>query len=489
MSPWDLKLSIRIDRSIATPVYKQLEKQITEEIVRGRLIPGAALPGTRELANQLEINRKTVVLAYEGLTAQGWTYSDPTRGTFIADYVPNIGLAGPKTARGKAPASPHYDYVAEEIKIPIVLAEGPPGSFDDGLPDSRIFPAQTFAREYRTALLQETRLDRLYYGDARGHPRLRHALASMLNADRGLSVGVDNICVTRGSQMAIFLASRVLTRPGDVVALDELTYPPAYHAFLAAGANVVPIKTDAGGFDVEHLEFECRRSRIKSIYVTPHHQFPTTVSMPTERRRRLISIAEQYRFSIIEDDYDHDYNFDAPPLLPMAGFSPENVVYIGSFSKILSPHLRLGYVVASEETVNAIARQIVLLDRQGDQVTELAVAGYIEADELVRHARRALGLYRDRRNAFDISLRASLGDSAKYTKPSGGLAFWIEFAREDELDRIESFARLKKLHLLRSEQFRLSSRARRGLRLGFASKTEQEALQALGVLLDASRYK
>jgi GntR family transcriptional regulator/MocR family aminotransferase len=287
--------------------------------------------------------------------------------------------------------------------------------------------------------------------------------------------------------MAIFLASRVLIRPGDAVALDELTYPPAFHAFLAAGANIIAIKTDATGFDVGHLELECRRSHIKSIYLTPHHHFPTTVSMPTDRRHRLLSIAEQFRFSIIEDDYDHDYNFDSRPLLPMAGFSPEKVIYIGSFSKILSPHLRLGYIVASEETVKAIAQQIVLLDRQGDQIMELAVASFIEADELVRHARRALGLYRDRRNAFEAALKASLGDRARFSKPMGGLAFWVEFESEDELDRIERNASLKNLLLLRSEQFRFSSSARRGLRLGFASKTEQEAIESLDVLFGRPR--
>ena len=482
MSPWDLKLAIRIDRSAGAPVYKQLEKQIADEIARGRLIPGTALPGSRELAVRLDINRKTVVLAYEHLAAQGWVKSDPTRGTFVAEVLPNIGLPLPASVPGRPPSSPQYGVASHDIEIPVVLAGGPPGSFDDGLPDARIFPAQVFAREYRTALIQETKLDRLYYGDPRGHPRLRQALATMLNADRGLSVGIDNICITRGSQMAIFLASRVLARRGDAVALDELTYPPAFHAFLNAGANIIPIKTDATGLDVEHLEFECRRSRISSIYLTPHRHFPTTISLTTERRRRLLALAEQFRFSIIEDDYDHDYNFDALPLLPMAGFSPEKVVYVGSLSKILSPHLRMGYIVASEDTVQAVARQILLLDRQGDQVTECAVASFIEADELMRHARRALGLYRQRRDAFDAALRSTIGDRARFSKPMGGLAFWLEFEDESKLDRIEQNARLGGLRLLRSEQFRLSSRARRGLRLGFASKTEREAIDSLAIL-------
>jgi GntR family transcriptional regulator / MocR family aminotransferase len=142
----------------------------------------------------------------------------------------------------------------------------------------------------------------------------------------------------------------------------------------------------------------------------------------------------------------------------------------------------MGYIVASEDTVQAVARQILLLDRQGDQVTECAVASFIEADELMRHARRALGLYRQRRDAFDAALRSTIGDRARFSKPMGGLAFWLEFEDESKLDRIEQNARLGGLRLLRSEQFRLSSRARRGLRLGFASKTEREAIDSLAIL-------
>jgi GntR family transcriptional regulator / MocR family aminotransferase len=482
---WDLNIPIEIDRESDIPLYKQLEKRIADEIFRGRLLPGVVLPGSRELAAQLKVNRKTVMLAYEGLASQGWVTSDPMRGTFVSAELPNIGSRVLSGTSRTVLSAPHYDLANEDDDVPIVLSGGPCGSFDDGLPDARIFPSQEFARAYRSALTQEAQLDRLYYGDPKGHPRLRQAIAGMLNAERGLSVGIDNVCVTRGSQMGIYLASRVLVRSGETVAIDELTYPPAFHAFMANEANVVAIRTDASGFDVDHLESECRKSRIKSIYLTPHHHFPTTVTLPTERRVRLLSIAEQYRFSIIEDDYDHDYNFDIKPLLPMAGFSPEKVVYIGSFSKILSPHLRLGYVVAAKETVSAIARQILLLDRQGDQVTELAVADFMESGELARHARRALNAYRGRRDAFSSILGQTFGHRVRFNKPAGGLAFWLEFGVEGDLNRIEHLIKLRQLRILRSDQYRYSVGARRGLRLGFASKTESEIVASLRVLHDA----
>jgi GntR family transcriptional regulator/MocR family aminotransferase len=482
MRQWDLNISIVIDRSKGVPVYKQLEKRIIEEICRGRLSPGDALPGSRDLAAQLKINRKTVILAYDELSAQGWVASDPMRGTFVSKALPDIGQKVATPAFRKTSSEPDYEFVHGESEVPVVLSGGPLGSFDDGLPDARIFPSEVFARTYRSALMQETRLGRLYYGDPRGHPRLRQAIADMLNTERGLRVGSDNVCITRGSQMGIHLASRVLAKAGDTIAIDELTYAPAAHAFRNNGINVVPIRTDASGFDVEHLEAECRKQRVKSVYLTPHHHFPTTVVMPPERRLRLLSIAEQYRFSIVEDDYDHDYNFDAKAILPMAGFSPGKIFYVGSFSKILSPHLRLGYIVAPPDTVNALARQILLLDRQGDQVTELATATFMEESELIRHARRAIIVYRARRDAFANALAATFGDRIRFKIPGGGLAFWIEFANIQDLDRIELYATKAELRLLQSETFRQSANAARGLRLGFASKTATEAAASLALL-------
>jgi GntR family transcriptional regulator/MocR family aminotransferase len=279
--------------------------------------------------------------------------------------------------------------------------------------------------------------------------------------------------------MGIFLAVRVLTRPGDTVALEEVTYPPAHLSFAAFGVNVIGVRVDKHGLDVDHLAEVCRKTRISAIYLTPHHHFPTTVILSPERRMRVLSLAEQYRFSIIEDDYDHEYNFEFKPLLPMASFSPAKIIYIGSFSKILSPNLRLGYVVAPKEVIDVFAKQIILIDRQGDQVTEMAVAEIIDAGELARHARRALSVYRGRRDAFASLLRAHFGDLIQFDVPLGGLAFWIKFLHHEHLQRLEARARAKGFRLLASDSFRISDFAPYGLRLGFASKNNHEMSEAI----------
>ena len=282
--------------------------------------------------------------------------------------------------------------------------------------------------------------------------------------------------------MGIFLAARVLARPGDTVVMEALTYPPAHFSFVAHGVKVASVRVDAQGIDLDDLEAICRKQRIAAVYLTPHHHFPTTVILSPERRMRLLSIAEQYRFSIIEDDYDHEYNFEFKPLLPMASFAPSKIIYIGSFSKILSPNLRLGYLVGPKEVIDVFAKQILLIDRQGDQVTEMAVAEIIETGELARHARRALNVYRGRRDAFASLLRANFGEIIRFDVPLGGLAFWIQFIDHENLRRLEARARTKGFRMLCSEVYRISENAPHGLRLGFASKDTHEMSEAIANL-------
>jgi GntR family transcriptional regulator/MocR family aminotransferase len=472
-------MPIRLDRQLRMPIYQQLAQQLTEEIRRGRLSPGTALPGTRELASELEINRKTVVIAYDELIAQGWLTADPMRGTFVSSVLPDPSPGSTRTHETQIPMRRDYAITDDLAQLPLVLGGPAARSFDDGLPDTRLLPAGILGRAYRSAIQQAARCNRLHYDDPRGCLGLREAISRLLNADRGLATTTDNICLTRGSQMGIFLAARVLTRPRETVALEEVTYPPAHLSFTSSGVNVVGVRVDEHGLDVDHLEEICRRTSIAAIYLTPHHHFPTTVVLAPERRMRLMSIAERYRFSIIEDDYDHEYNFEFKPLLPMASFAPSRIIYIGSFSKILSPNLRLGYVVAPKEVIDVFAKQIVLVDRQGDQALETAVAEFIDAGELARHARRALTVYRGRRDAFASLLRAHFGGLIRFDVPLGGLAFWIEFLHNEHLQRLETRARAKGFRMLLSDSFRICDSAPRGLRLGFASKDQHEMSEAI----------
>ena len=434
LRPWHFK--ILLQRGSATAVYLQIAMAVIEEIKRGRLAPGTVLPSTRELAESVEVNRKTVVLAYEELVAQGWLSTEKTRGTFVSSELP---LQKSRTETAPAGAEPH---IHDRPDFPLT---GKPPNLQ--------------------AQLQQKGLG---YGDPRGGEPLRRAVSFMLNSERGLSTITDNICITRGSQMGIYVAARVLVKPGDTVVLEELSYPPAREAFRAAGAEVLAVGLDAQGMKVDELEKLCRRRRVRAVYVTPHHQFPTTVLLRPDRRLRLLALAEQFGFAIIEDDYDHEFHFTHRPMLPLASIDHwGKVVYIGSMSKLLAPSLRIGYLVASAEIIERAAAEIMLIDRQGDPATESAVAELMEDGEIRRHTAKARRIYGERRQMMAELLQKYFSDSIDFTLPEGGLAVWVRFNGPIDMNALAKAAESQRVRVLPGHTFSLSGKPINATRLGF----------------------
>ena len=467
LRPWDFKIVIR--RNSKAAVFLQIAHALIDEIKRGRLAPGTALPGSRELAESLEINRKTVIQAYAEMEAQGWVTSEKTRGTFVSAHLPEIAQSAKESRRGRIPERPDFRLVGAAPNIPLILPEKNMLVFDDGAPDTRLIPVDALARAYRNALGRRIGRGKLGYGDPRGTEELRIALSNMLNIDRGLTTTPDNICLTRGSQMAIYLAARILAGAGDTVVMEELSYPPAREAFRFAGAEVVPVPRDAIGMRVDDLEKICRKKRVRAVYVTPHHQFPTTVLMKPDRRMRLLSLAAQFGFAIVEDDYDHEFHFVHQPMLPLASADMSGkVVYIGSLSKILSPSLRLGYLVGPKSFIDRAASEIMMIDRQGDPATEGAVTELIDSGELHRHTRKVMKLYGERREHFAGLLKSLFGRHIEFTLPDGGLAFWVHF-RDTDLDLLAAAGMRHGIAILPARAFTTTPRPVHAARLGFAS--------------------
>ena len=481
---WQVSLSERIDPALPGPVYKQIIQAVIRDIESGRLVSGTYLPSSRELAGILGVNRKTVVLAYEDLIAQGWLTSSTTRGTMVAEALPESGgrPRGRGGNSGKRAIAASYAFRAPPSR-PLSLPDGPGIKIDEGSPDGRLFPPELLVRAHRQAVFAAARANGFRYRDPRGAPELRRAIASMLKAQRGLQVTEQNICITRGSQNGIFLAGMALLRPGDAVIVEALTYEPAVAAFEALGARIVPVALDEGGMDVEEVEALCRREAVKAVFVTPHHQFPTTVALRPDRRLQLIELSRQFGFAIIEDDYDHEFHFQSQPLLPLAAYAPGEVIYVGSLSKLLLPSLRIGYVAAPARTIDALAHLVSLSDGMGNSITEASAAMLIETGELRRHARKAKQIYASRRENFARTLETLMQDRATFAPPAGGLAFWVRFS--GDMDRIEDRAAAAGLRFASSRSFMTRSDAPRGLRIGFASLDETEADQAIDLLARA----
>lgn len=484
LRPWKVTLG-RLDPSRATPLYLQIAHAIIHEIERGRLAPGTFLPSTRELATLLAVNRKTVVLAYEDLIAQGWLASQGTRGTCVAEQLVERAPVALPSRGDVGQVRPEYRFRMPPDR-PLAMAGGTGLKLDEGAPDGRLFPPDVLARAYRGAVKRASRDNLLQYRDPRGSPRLRAAVATMLRGERGLAVEPDEICITRGSQNGIYLAARTLLRPGDAVVVEALTYEPAVAAFIDIGAQVVPVGIDDQGLLVDEVERACRRHRVRAIFLTPHHQFPTTVSLRPERRLRVLELARQFGFAVIEDDYDHEFHFESQPLLPMASYAPDRVIYVGSLSKLLLPALRIGFIAAPRVVIDAVAHGVSLTDGMGNMLTEDAAADLMADGELRRHARRVTQVYAGRRRAFAAALHATVGSRARWRMPDGGLAFWLDFDDGEMLGRLERNAGAAGVRIASSASFVTRDDAPRGLRLGFASLTEPEAAAALRRLAAAA---
>ena len=429
--PWTLALDV--DREASLPPFLQIARTLAAEIERGRLRPGDRLPGTRRLAATLDVHRNTVIAAIEELVAEGWIETAPGRGTFVADSLP-----APRAPRpGRSPQAARLPFALPAIGSDYRQPPLPRGTLNmsNGAPDVRLVPARILGRAYRRAMaLRGSEL--LAYGDAAGHPALRAAIASMLATMRGLAVTADDVAITRGSQMALNLIARALLRPGDTIAVEQPGYRPAWEAFRAAGATVVPVRVDRDGVEVDAIQRLAESTPLRAIYVTPHHQYPTTVTLKAARRLSLLALSRARRFAIIEDDYDHEFHYDGRPILPMASADHGgNIVYVGSLSKILAPGLRIGYVVAARPLLDRIAALRSLLDIQGDLPTEAAVAEMIQDGELQRHVARVRRIYEQRRQILASALRRAFGDEASFTVSPGGMALWVRFGIDVDPDR------------------------------------------------------
>lgn len=481
------EFTIAVERASALSLHLQIGQALIDKIRCGLLRPGTPLPGSRELARQAGVNRKTIVLVYDELAAQGWLVAQGKRGTFVSPSLPLLTTEdrAAQMLRAAAPAlpAPAYQVYGSAQALP-AATDGAVIAFNDGVPDTRLVPFEALSRAFRLALLESARGNRLAYGDPRGLALLRQTLAAMLRLERGLNADADTICMVRGSQMGIYLAARLLVRPGDAVALEKLTYPAARAAFRACGATVLGVDQDQHGMLPASLEALCRRHRVRAVYLTPHHQFPTTVTMPAERRMRLLALAEQFDFAIVEDDYDHEFHFSHHPMLPIASVDRQGrVIYIGSLSKILAPGLRIGYVVAPPGIINRLAGEVMLIDRQGNAVTERAAAELLQSGELKRHIRRALTVYRQRCLAATALVRDRLGACATVTQPDGGLALWLRLDPAIDMARLERDSERERVSVLPgrlfADQFANATTPVHALRLGFGSFDANEMAQGV----------
>lgn len=456
LRPWELQITI--NTTLEKAIYLQIADEIIKAIKTGKLNSGAALPGSRQMAAKFKVNRNTIVEALNVLLAEGWLVAKERKGTFVADHLPKFKLTRQEKSEAEAKT----------------IAAKPEIIFDDGLPDTQIAPITELAAAYRQIFNRKGRWQLMGYSDSSGDLEFRSAIVQMLNFKRGMQLSTDEIFITRGSQMAMYLTAHCLLTKEDYVVVENPGYKPAWQAFENAGAKLLPVNVDSEGLIIEELEIYLQKYSIKALYITPHHQFPTTVTLSLARRLRLIELSNQYHFTIIEDDYDNEFHFGQRPILPLSSFeSLENYVYIGTMSKIVAPALRIGYLASSGEFISKIAHLRKIIDVQGDNIMAQAMLELINEGHIKRHLKKATLHYKNKRDHAETIIAKYLDEKVHFQKPEGGLAFWIVPKKETNLTLLSKKLLEKGIQIMAPEEFSFQKSAI-GIRLGYASMSEAQ---------------
>jgi 2-aminoadipate transaminase len=435
-------MDIPLDRRGPVPLARQIQAHLERLIREGALAPGVKLPATRELARSLGVNRATVVLAYEELVASGWARSHVGQGTFVAGARPSAGDgadAGPAPERGpRPPARSGLDWSAflsrharlVEVEIErrrTLLPPSPAGdliSFAGGMPDSALFPTDAFRRVLNEVVREEGDALLQYY-PVEGYPPLRRYLAGSL-LRFGLQARPEEILVVNGSQQGFDLIARTFLDPGDAVAIEQPTYPRALQVFRAAGAALLGVPWTAEGPDVEALERRLARRAPKFFYCQPTCHNPTGQAMTPETAARLLAVAARHQVPIVEDGFDPALSWAARPPGPLKARDREGVViYIGTFSKILFPGLRLGWLIAPPPVIERLAAAKQLADLHTSALLQAAVHRFCERRLLERHLARVAREYARRRALLLEALRRRMPDDVTWTEPQGGFSLLL----------------------------------------------------------------
>jgi len=482
---------LNIDKTLQVPVYLQIANGIICHIRQGTLKPASALPSSRTLALSLKVHRNTVVAAYDELYAQSWVDVYPQKGIFIAANLPEVAPrpiadSPQKIAYPEKTFFEVCDNKLSHINLYSPIA-GNSIAFNEGFPDTRLAPVELMLREYRRFANYHFTSKYLLYGPEQGSENLRAELARFLGETRGLHVTPEHILITKGAQMAIYLAAQLLLGKNDTVIAADPGYCGANEAFVQTGANLELVPVDEQGINLDAVEEICKKKKVKMLYVIPHHHQPTTVTLCSERRMRLLELAMKYRFAIIEDDYDYDFHYTSSPILPLASADYYgSVIYIGSFCKTIAPGIRIGFMIAPPNLISQANRLRRIIDRQGEHLLEEAMANLLKNGDITRHLKKANKLYHERRDLFCNLLTQQIGEHVSFKIPDGGFAIWMKYLNGIKPKDVAEKAAAMGLAVSAGKDYYYDKTYEsQHIRLGFASMNFKEMEQATDLLAKA----
>jgi GntR family transcriptional regulator/MocR family aminotransferase len=458
-----------LDRASSTPLRRQIYEQWREAILSGRFRPGQSVPSTRELAATLDVARSTVTEAYDQLIAEGYLESARGSGTFVCRELPDAMLTIRQRSEPSisAPAPIRLTRFGAGLSYDYHRTVAPPGVifFPNGTPDLSSFPFALW-RKLMNRHLRAAKADVFDYADyTAGYPPMRAEIASYVSRMRAVHATFDQVVVVNGSQQSLDLCARLLISPGDEVGFENPGYQGARRIFEAAGARLRPLAVSAEGVVLSDLG-----RKTKLVYITPSHQFPTGVSMSLATRLELIAWARRSGAVIVEDDYSSEYRYSGPPLPSLQGLAGDvPVIYIGTFSKVMFPGLRIGYLIVPRSLVKTFTRAKWLQDRSTPVLEQKALYDFMREGHLERHIRRMRRLYGARREALAGALARNFGDRVHILGDAAGMHLMAAF----DDPRVAERAERNRVQLLSAAAYYLTKPPGNEFIFGFSSVGER----------------
>ena len=478
---------IAVDREAASPLHKQIYDAYRTAIIGGRLRPGQRIPSTRVLASELGVSRFPVLNAYGQLLAEGYFEGRVGAGTLISSSLPDqFTSSAPATTARLAATGAAPRAIARRSSILAPPEDSPwlegPGPFRVGEVAFNQFPVHVWsrlvARQCRNMDAQSS-----HYGDQMGSRALRETMAGYLKTARSLQCHADQIMIVSGSQQALELSARVLLDPGSHVWIEEPCYRLARDVFALAGAKLVPVPVDEEGLDVAAGVERYRRAR--AAFVTPSHQFPLGVTMSASRRFQLLDWAHSSGSWIIEDDYDSEYRYESLPVASLQGIDADNrVIYIGTFSKVLFPSLRMGYLVIPPDLIESFLTIRRMMDLGPPAFFQDVLADFIAEGHFARHIRRMRVLYNERRSVLVASLHKEMGSMVEVLGNEAGMHLAVTLHTGGSDVNIAERAARQNLRLWPLSLSYLGKKPRQGFILGFGGTPVAEIPRAVRKLRD-----
>ena len=470
-------MRIPIDRQHATPLYQQIETYLRQSIVAGRLAPATRLPAARQVAQDLGVSRITVENAYATLEADGLVERRAGSGTYV--LPPGVSLLG----GSRSTDWPLWQYDAlsaaeltqtEAPAAPSPLARHPNPIAFSGFGDPRRFPIDEFYKAIKDVMRRDG-IAALEFDDRHGYAPLRATIAHIL-ASQGVQTHAESVLITSGSQQALALIAQILLKPGDVVLVESPTYDLALDLFRAQRVKLVGCPVDAAGMQVEQLEPLLQQHHPKLIYTIPNFQNPTGACLNLPRRRQLIVLADRYNIPILEDDFVGDLRYEGRVQPALKALDPGGrVIYVGTFSKLLMPGLRVGFLVAEGPIYDQLARLKRVNDLMTSTLTQRALEMYVTVGRYQAHVRRSCQVYRRRRDTIIQAIGRDLPAGVQAVSPQGGLFVWLRLPEGASAVRLLPLAAEEGVEYAPGPRFFPQPAAGEGyMRLNFATQTPEE---------------